>query len=290
MQEALFMLGLLVGGTGLLAYHHLPLEILNALIPKDPGGMLVASNVPYGPHYRHTVDVYAPTEGEGPWPVVCFVHGGAWSYGSKNSYEFVGRAFAAQGYLTILPNYRLVPGDPFPGFVKDTARAINWVTLHAAEYGGDDRTIFLSGHSAGAYNVAMAVLDRKYLDKFGTDISRIKGVGLMSTPADFELCQSIIAQEVFGLVPDFPSTQPVKFVRPDVPPFLLLHSKVDHICRSWNSMSLHKKLRRAGAKSTLKLYKGVSHVGILLSLAKPWRSSSPALKDLLGFFASTSLR
>jgi len=91
-------------------------------------------------------------------------------------------------------------------------------------------------------------------------------------------------------VSDFPSTQPVKFVRPDVPPFLLLHSKVDHICRSWNSMSLHKKLRRAGAKSTLKLYKGVSHVGILLSLARPWRSSSPALKDLLGFFASTSLR
>ena len=285
MQEALFVMGFLAS-AGLLAYHHMPLEILNAVIPKDEGGKCTHRDVAYGPHYRHKLDIYTPTEGEGPWPVVVFVHGGAWTYGSKNSYDFVGRAFASQGFLAVLPNYRLHPGDPFPSFVKDTARAITWVTRNIGKYNGKQDEIFLSGHSAGAYNVALAVLDRHYLEKFGTDMSVIKAVGLLATPADFQISHSIIAQQVFGDVPDFPVTQPVNFARKDVPPFLLIHGTEDHICRPRNSLSLHQELQATGADSTLKVYEGVSHVGILLALAKPWRNGTDSLKDLVNFFTS----
>ncbi|MBG1232108.1 alpha/beta hydrolase [Aestuariivirga litoralis] len=289
MQEALFIMGFLAG-AGLLAYHHMPLEVLNSIIPKDDGAKRKAFDLPYGPHYRHKLDIYTPTEGTGPWPVVVFVHGGAWSYGSKNSYEFVGRAFAAKGYVAVLPSYRLATSDPYPSFVKDTARAINWIIRNIDMYGGNAQQMFLSGHSAGAYNVALALLDQRYFAKFNTDLSGIKGVALLSTPADFKLCQSRIAQDVFGHVQDFDATQPVNYVRPDVPPFLLLHTKVDHMCRAYNSVSLHKRLRAAGATSKLRLYKDCSHVGILLALAKPFRHYAPALNDMLEFFASTSSR
>ncbi|MEO9167452.1 MAG: alpha/beta hydrolase, partial [Aestuariivirga sp.] len=90
---------------GAFVYHYAASEIFNALVPKDSGSKLLAKDVAYGSDPRLKLDIYAPTEGQGPWPVIIFVHGGSWSSGNKNPYEFVGRALAAQGFLTILPNY-----------------------------------------------------------------------------------------------------------------------------------------------------------------------------------------
>ncbi|WP_196502993.1 alpha/beta hydrolase [Aestuariivirga litoralis] len=274
---------LIVGG---LLYTYLPLETFNLFIPKDAGSRLLIGDVAYGPDPRHRLDIYAPTEGKGPWPVVVFVHGGSWSSGNKNPYEFVGRALAAQGYLVLVPNYRLHPEHPYPAFVEDAALTIDWATRHASEYGGDQSHVFVSGHSAGAYNVAMAVLDKHYLAALGTDAFAIKGVALLAGPLDFLPLDSKISIDVFGRVADLPSTQPVNFVRADAPPFLILHGTEDQTCYPRNSVSLDAKLRAAGASSTLKLYDGVSHVGIMIALAKPLRSRTPTLADMVVFFTS----
>ncbi len=274
---------LIVGG---LAYHFAALEIFNALLPKDAGSHLLAGNVAYGADPRQHLDIYAPTTGTGPWPVVVFVHGGSWSSGNKNNYEFVGRALAAQGFIAILPSYRLHPQNPFPAFVEDTARAIDWSTRHAQDYLGDPRRVFVSGHSAGAYNVALAVLDPKYFSAFGTDVTAIRGVALLAAPLDFLPLEGQIPKDVFGKVPDLASTQPVNFVRKDVPPFLLLHGTADGTCYPRNSISLDRQLRAAGASSELKLYDGVTHVGIVMALSKPFRGKAPALSDMTAFFLS----
>lgn len=267
-----------------LLYRYLPLETFNLFVGKDTGSRLIASDVSYGPDPRHRLDVYMPATGVGPWPVVIFIHGGSWSSGNKNPYEFVGRALAAQGFVAVLPNYRLHPEHPFPAFVEDAALVIDWATRHAGTYGGDQSRIFVTGHSAGAYNAAMAVLDKHYLATLGTDTSAIKGVALLAGPLDFLPLDSRISIDVFGKVPDLPSTQPVNFVRPDAPPFLLLHGTADGTCYPRNSIRLDERLRAASAQSTLKLYQGVSHVGIMLALAKPLRSGTPTLADLVAFF------
>ena len=269
--------------TGAFVYHYAALELFNALVPKDSASTLLAKDVAYGSDSRLKLDIYAPTQGQGPWPVIIFVHGGSWSSGNKNPYEFVGRALAAQGFLTILPNYRLHPEHPFPAFVEDTALAIDWTTRHAGEYGGDPKHIIASGHSAGAYNVALAILDKHYLAALGTDVSSIKGVALLAAPLDFLPLDPGVAQDVFGAVKDLPATQPITYARADAPPFFMAYGTADTTVRPKNSINMAAALRAAGAQVELKAYDGVGHVGILLALSTWWREKAPTLADITAF-------
>ena len=277
---------LLVAG-GLL-YHFAALETFNLFVPKDADSALVQRNLAYGPSPRNVLDVYAPTTGQGPWPVVVFVHGGSWQGGGKEPYEFAGRALAAQGFLTLVISYRLHPQNPYPAFVEDAALALDWATRHAGEYGGDQKRVFAMGHSAGAYNVAQAILDKHYLERLGTDTSAIKAVATLAGPLDFLPLDGRVSVDVFGKVPNLPDTQPVNHVRADVPPFLILHGLEDKTCLPRNSINLDKALRAAGAASTLKLYQGIGHVGIMMALAKPLRGLAPTLDDVVSFFRSHS--
>ncbi len=272
---------LIIGG---LSYQFAALEIFNLLMPKDAGSTRIARDVAYGDDARQRLDIYAPTTGSGPWPVIIFVHGGSWSTGNKNPYEFAGRALAAQGFITLVPNYRLHPDHQFPAFVEDAARSIDWATRHANAYGGDQSRIFVTGHSAGAYNAALAILDKHCLADLGTDTSAIRGVALLAAPADFLPLDSKITIAVFGKVTDLASTQPINFVRVDAPPFLLLHGSADKTVYPRNSIALAAKLNGVGAKAEVHLYEGVSHVGIITSLARPFRSKVPTLIDIVTFF------
>jgi acetyl esterase/lipase len=69
---------------------------------------------------------------------------------------------------------------------------------------------------------------------------------------------------------------------------LILHGTEDKTCRPRNSINLDKALRAAGSASTLKLYQGVGHIGIMLALAKPLRGLAPTLDDVVAFFRSSS--
>ena len=287
MLKFFYALGFVLIATGLL-YHFAALETFNLLVPKDADSALVQRNEAFGPGPRNVLDIYAPATGKGPWPVVVFVHGGSWQGGSKEPYGFVGRALAAQGFLTFVITYRLHPQNPYPAFVEDTALALDWATRHAGEYGGNQKRVFAMGHSAGAYNVAEAILDKHYLQQLGTDVSAIKGIATLAGPLDFLPLDSAVSIDVFGKVPNLPDTQPVNHVRPDAPPFLILHGTEDKTCRPRNSINLDKALRAAGAASTLKLYQGVGHVGIMLALAKPLRGLAPTLADVVTFFRSLS--
>lgn len=266
-----------------LLFKFLPLETFNALVTKDQGSKLLAKDVSFGNDPRLTLDVYVPTSGQGPGPVMVFVHGGSWSSGNKNPYEFVGRAFAAQGYVTFVPNYRLHPEHRYPTFVQDTALAIDWATRHANEYGGDDKRIFASGHSAGGYNVAQAILDKRYLAALGTDVSVIKGVILMAAPLDFLPLDDGIAIDVFGQEPDLPATQPISYVRSDAPPMLIQFGTADKTVKPKNSINLAGALKAAGVSVELKSYEGVSHVELLLALSTWLRGTCSALADIDAF-------
>ncbi len=278
-----YFLGFLLIAGGLL-YQYLPLETFNLFVSKDQASTQIRQNVAYGPDARNVLDIYAPISGNGPWPIIVFVHGGSWSSGNKNPYEFVGRALSAQGFLTLVINYRLHPEHPYPAFVEDAALAMDWATRHGAEFGGDQNRVFVMGHSAGAYNAAQAILDKTYLAKLGTNTSAIKAVASLAGPLDFLPLDSAISISVFGKVANLPDTQPINHVRADAPPFLFLHGTADKTCFPKNSINMDKALRAVGATSTLKLYDGVSHVGILLALAKPLRGSAPTLDDVISFF------
>ena len=278
MLKSLYIVAFLLIAGGLV-YHSAALEVFNALVSKDKGSMLAARNIAYSSDPRQKLDIYKPTAVSGPWPVVVFVHGGSWQEGNKNPYAFVGRALAAQGFVAMVINYRLHPSGKYPAFVADTAKALQWAAANAGDYGGAGDKLFAMGHSAGAYNVAQAVLHPDYAAGRPT----LRGVVVLAGPFDFLPIDSRITEKVFGYLPDLPDTQPVNHARRDAPPFLILHGSKDTTVLPKNAKALDAALRAAGALSTLKYYDGISHVGILMALSTWQRDKAPVLADAVAF-------
>jgi len=261
-----------------------PLAVFNALVPVDRGVSRVAEGVAYGPDPRQKLDVYRPEGAGGDLPVVVFSYGGAWNSGARGLYDFAGRAFAAAGFLTIIYDYRLVPAVRFPGFVEDTAAVIAWASRNAAQWGGDGERLFLAGHSAGAYNVAMAALDPRYLAVHGLDPGVISGVAALAGPFDFLPLDGPATREAFGHWPDLPETQPVNRVSPASPPFLLITGADDRTVYPRNSERLAARLRENGVEARLVVIAGLGHSDVLTALARPLRWRAPVLAEITRFF------
>lgn len=126
------------------------------------GSKDIQRNVHYGSRARQVMDIFHPT-GQGPSPIVVFVHGGAFVRGDKCAsaelYDNVLHWFAARGCLGINLEYRLAPESVFPGGAEDVAQAMAWLHQHAQTHGGDPQKIFLIGHSAGGTHVASYAFD-----------------------------------------------------------------------------------------------------------------------------------
>lgn len=256
-------------------------------MPKDRGSRCVARDVPFGPHARHRLDVYAPTSFETSLPVVSFIHGGGWHSGDKADYEFAGRAFAAAGFVVILANYRMVPEVHYPVFVQDGALALNWVMAEAGVFGGDPTRQFLAGHSAGAYSAMMLGLAA---ERFGSTLPEgtIKGVVGLSGPYDFYPFDVAEAIAAFGNADDPAQTQPVNLVHPNAPPVYLGHGTADVICGLYNTQNLADRLRAAGVAVTESHFEGGKHALTLLSLMTLLRWRSPVLKQAITFMRERS--
>ncbi len=285
MRNIIYVIALIVVIGGL-AYHFAALRLFNVLVPKDAGAQLVAEAVAYGPDVRQRLDIYAPSNRDSHLPILLFVYGGSWNDGARGNYAFAGRAFAAKGYLTLVMDYRLMPEHPFPSFVEDAARAVAWAEKQAAAYGGDPTRIFAVGHSAGAYDIALAVLDKHYLREAGADPAALRGIATLAGPFDFLPLDTKVTLETFGKVADLAATQPINFARADAPPFLLLTGSNDTTVYPKNSRALARRMGDMGATVEIKEYADMDHTGIMLALAKPFRKpTAPVLDDIVAFFA-----
>lgn len=134
------------------------------LQPLADAGVTRHADVAYGPHERHRLDVYVPP-GTAPakgWPVVVFFHGGGFIRGSKEHRENLGRFLAQQGFVAVLPNYRLAPACRWPSGPEDVVAVWCWTRLAVQGYTGDASRVVLAGESAGAAHVAAAVLRREF--------------------------------------------------------------------------------------------------------------------------------
>ena len=258
-----------------------PLTAFNALVPKDGGTIRPAHAVAYGADPRQRLDVYAPRRpGARPVPTILFFYGGSWNSGTRTGYGFAARALAAQGFVVIVPDYRLVPAVAFPAFVEDGAAAVRWTHLNALRYGGDGERIVLVGHSAGAYNAAMLALDPRWL---GPARAAVRGFAGLAGPYDFLPLEGPVTTATFGGWPNRQETQPIAFAGPGAPPTLLLTGSDDMTVKPRNSEALAAKLAAAGVAVELREYPGVGHIGIVTALARPLRGKAPVLADVARF-------
>ena len=138
-------------------------------------------DVAYGSDPRHRLDVYHRPNLSGA-PVFVFVHGGGFIMGDKRSeqgpfYRNVGDFAARQGWIGVVPTYRLAPDNPWPAGPEDVRGVVEWIRAHIADYGGDPDKIVLSGQSAGAVHVASYIA---HADHHAVPGGGIAGAVLMS--------------------------------------------------------------------------------------------------------------
>lgn len=112
-----------------------------------------------------TLNIWVP-KGEGPHPVMFWIHGGAQSAGSSNELQYDGRKLAqAQNVIVVSANYRLLvsgffalpalgTGEAINGnqAIKDLVAALQWVHTEIDKFGGDPNNVTVFGESAGSTN------------------------------------------------------------------------------------------------------------------------------------------
>ena len=115
----------------------------------------VEKNLRYPSKYKdNTADIYLPKNQEGPFPVVLWVHGGAFVGGDKKDIEIYATALAAEGFAVVSMNYRRAPEAQYPTPVIQTVEAYRWLTTLSGDYPLDLDRLVLAGDSAGAHIAA----------------------------------------------------------------------------------------------------------------------------------------
>ena len=259
-------------------------DILNAMVPSC--GYTCSPSIAYGKLPRQTLDVYRAKSDKPAAGIVVFFYGGSWQTGKKADYRFVAEALTSQGYIAVLPDYRLYPSVSFPGFVEDGALAVRWVHDNARRIGGDPQHIYLMGHSAGAHIAALLTLDGHYLKAVGLDRSDIRATAGLSGPYDFKIGPKL--RPVFGMTsatqPFNSAVEPINFADGREPPMMLLQGSDDTTVEPGNSARLAARIRQRGGDVQLILYPDRGHGAVVLALAFPFRWLAPVLHDTVVFF------
>jgi acetyl esterase/lipase len=260
-----------------------PFGLINLLVPRS--GYDLHRGLAYGPDPRQRLDIYVPHGLKGPAPVLLFFYGGSWQSGNRGDYRAFGQAFASAGIVTVVADYRLYPQVKYPGFVEDAAGALAWLHAHGRDYGGDGARIFVSGHSAGAYNAVMLASEPKFIARHGGSLDWIKGVIGIAGPYNFLPMRDPAYIDMFHGANNQDS-MPVHHVTGARPPMLLVTGTQDATVAPHNSDDMAAKLEHFASAVRVIRYPGIGHTGVILSLVPGFRGTTRLRQDMLDFIHS----
>ncbi len=206
-----------------------------------------------------TLDFYYP-KGAKNFATIVWFHGGGLTGGTKE----IPKALLDKGYAVAGIEYRLSPKVKAPAYIEDAAAAVAWVFQHIGSYGGSDKLIFVSGHSAGGYLGMMITLDKKYLAKYNIDANRIAALVPFSGQAitHFAIRAERGMKDTQPLIDEY---SPLYHVRADAPPMLLITGdrELELLGRYEENAYLARMMKLTGHKqTTLYELQGFDHVGM----------------------------
>ena len=102
------------------------------------------------------LDIYLPETGDGPFPVILSIHGGAFSGGDKRDGQVTPMLEGLKrGYAVVSINYRLSGESIWPAQINDCKAAVRWIRANAGHYKLAADKIAAWGGSAGGHLSAM---------------------------------------------------------------------------------------------------------------------------------------
>jgi len=103
--------------------------------------------------------------GDGPFPMIVELHGGAWSRGDRTNDTILNEPLARTGVVVAALDFRQPPEASYPASLMDISYAIRWLKSRAAEFNGRADRVGIMGASSGAHQamlLAMKPRDPKY--------------------------------------------------------------------------------------------------------------------------------
>lgn len=205
----------------------------------------------------------------GPWPVLVYVHGGAWMRGDKAEpmMPLFAKGMTAQGYLVAAVNYRLYPAAQFPAMIQDVKCAVRFLRAHAAEYNLAPNRIGAVGVSAGGHLVSLLGTTDiaagwdvgEYLDQSSRVQAVISLAGVMDLSRSFPNANIEAMKGVgFGEY-NMVEASPISHVTPDDPPFLLIHGDRDELVPVEQSQLMYDRLLQQNVPAQLVIVQNAGH-------------------------------
>lgn len=228
------------------------------------------------------LDLYLPETGEGPFPLVVFIHGGAWFGGDKaDGQEAAWVTLRSQGYAVASINYRLSGEEPHPAGLLDCKTAIRYLKANEDRYHIDAGRVAVAGDSAGGHYALMVALTE--------DNSEFEDVTGSYPEEDASVCcvvawypmtdltaawQMVQAGIYMGLGEDIPwsgledfigedianvtqeklaAASPINYISEKMPPILLQHGSGDTICPVEQSRSFYREAVQVAGEGSVQL-------------------------------------
>jgi acetyl esterase/lipase len=259
----------------------------------DSRRLRVAAGIPYGPAPGQVLDVWrSPDQQPGATaPVLVYVPGGAWVFGTT-ALQGTGLLahLAERGWVCVSVGYRVSPRHRWPTHLHDVKRALAWVHQHIAAHGGDADQISIAGASAGGHLAALAGLtqgDPSLQPGFEDQRTDVTAVAGLYGRYDWESRDTIERQRFMAFLerivvgqrqadaPDvYAAASPIARIRPDAPPFFVVHGRSDAVIPVQQARDFVERLRAVSVAPVA--YAELPGTGHAFDLVDPFRAAHVA--------------
>lgn len=232
-----------------------PFNVLDCIRQIPLGAVRQDSGIPFAQPDGQTLtlNLYRPPQ-KGIYPAVVVIYGGAWQRGSPDSNTPFSQYLAARGYVVWAISYRHAPRYQFPAQIEDVRSALSFIRDHLSEYETDPNRVAVLGRSAGGHLAMLAAYEqndlpiRAVVNYYGpVDLAK----GYYDPPSPDPINVKAVLKSFIGGDPEqFPDAytqaSPIRYVKPDLPPSLLVYGGQDHLVQAKFGRTMSKKLESEG--------------------------------------------
>ncbi|HEY5890466.1 MAG TPA: alpha/beta hydrolase [Acidimicrobiia bacterium] len=238
---------------------------------RVPDGVTVETDVPYWDDY--TTDIYRGPNGDNAAALI-YLHPGSWMRGRPGR-QALGALYtlAASGWVVLDVRYPKSPAATFPEHLIGVKRAILFAKNPGNGLGIDPTRVAIAGGSSGAHLAALAALtwDNPRLqpgfeDADASVIACVPHYGiydlLVRNPTRYDwpfIAKVILKTTVHDSPGLYRLGSPVDQVRPDAPPFLVVHGEFDSVVLPAESRHFVTALQSVGASVRYHEVRGAQH-------------------------------
>ena len=194
------------------------------------------------------LNTYRPLQ-KGKYPALIVIYGGAWRSGTPDGYEKFSCYMAARGYSVIAIDYRHAPEYKFPQQFEDVKTALQYIRDRAADLEIDLNKMAIMGRSAGGHLATLAayqdVLPWQAVISYYGPTNLTEGYYDLPRPDPIDI-QDVLENFLGGTpetVPElYQQASPINYIKPDLPPSLLVYPGRDRLVQAKFGRELYDKL------------------------------------------------